>query len=341
MGPTQNFFELGGNSLLALRLLALVHRRLACDLPVAALFAGATVRHMAVAIEERRAAPDPLSPIVPMQPHGSLPPLFCVPPADRGALAFVGLVRHLHPGQPAYGLPGAGGDPARPLAEIAAEHVAAIRSVQPEGPYHLLGWSSGGDVAYETAVRLEEAGQPVAFLGMLDTMGTGLAREWPWTGDLDLILGAADDQAALVRRPLALDREALEGLDAGEQVRRVAAALAEQGAAPDDFGEAQLRERFHALRGRVRSRAGHVARPFSGTLTLFRAGLVTERRAEFFAARDDAERPTMGWCRHAAEVEVRPVPGAHATLASEPHVRVLARQLAEALAAARSRNAAA
>src|SRR5207237_904265 len=125
------------------------------DLPVAALFAGATVRHMAMAIEERRAAPDPRSPIVPMQPHGSLPPLFCVPPAGRGAIGFVSLVRHLHPDQPAYALRDVNGDPARPVAEIAAEHVAAIRSVQPKGPYHLLGWSFGGDLAYETAVQLE------------------------------------------------------------------------------------------------------------------------------------------------------------------------------------------
>jgi len=341
IGPTQNFFELGGNSLLALRLLALVHRRLACDLPVATLFAGATVRHMALAIEERRAAPDPLSPLVPMQPYGSLPPLFCVPPADRGPLGLVSLVRHLPPGQPAYALRDPGGDPARPVAEIAAEHVAAIRSVQPEGPYHLLGWSFGGDVAYETAVQLEAAGESVAFLGMLDTMSTDLARAWPWAGDMDLVLGAASDQAALARRPFVPERDGLEGLDADELVRRVAAALAEQGAAPDDFGEAQLREHLHALRDRARSRESAVVRPFSGTLTLFRASLVKDRRIEFFAGYADDERRTMGWCRHAAEVEVRPVPGAHVTLASEPHVRVLARHLAEALATARARSTAA
>jgi amino acid adenylation domain-containing protein len=125
IGPSQNFFELGGNSLLALRLFAQVNRRLGCDLPVSTLFTGGTVRHMAEAVERQRTASALPSPVVPMQPGGSLPPLFCVHPADRSVIAYVNLVRHLGPHQPVYGLRDVGDDLARPVARIAAEHLRA------------------------------------------------------------------------------------------------------------------------------------------------------------------------------------------------------------------------
>nr|WP_276510167.1 non-ribosomal peptide synthetase [Longimicrobium terrae] len=338
IAPTQNFFELGGNSFLALRLVALVNRRLGGDLPLATLFAGGTVRHMAETLEQQRtAAPVAPEAIVPMQPGGSLPPLFCVHPAGRSVAGYVNLVRHLGPDQPVYGLRDVGEDLSRPIPQIAREHVEAMRAVQPEGPYHLLGWSFGGFVAYEMAIQLQRAGETVAFMGMLDTLSPELVHAWPWTDDLDLIVGSASDVAALSRKPFTLRRDELEGLPVDEQVRRVAAQLREQGAAPADFEESSLRENYETLNARIRSRAGYVAEPFQGTLTLFRASFVKERWIEFFSAYSEEEKTTMGWCRHTPDVEVRPVPGAHVTLGSEPHVRVLARQATEALAQARAR----
>jgi amino acid adenylation domain-containing protein len=338
VGPTQNFFELGGNSFLALRLVAQVNRRLRCDLPLATLFAGGTVRRMAEAVEaQAREAPAAPSAVVPLQPHGALPPLFCVHPADRDVVGYVNLVRHLGADQPVYGLRDLGEDLARPVARIAAEHVAAVRQVQPTGPYHLVGWSFGGFVACEMALQLERAGERVAFLGMLDTLAPELVHAWPWTGDLDVLLGAAHDVAALSRRPFVLERGDLEGLELGEQVRRAVEALHAQGAAPADFDAAALYDGVRTLSDRVRSRAGYAAGPLAGTLTLFRATHDRGLMADFLSGYGEEERETLGWCRHAPRVEVRPVPGSHVTLGSEPHVRVLAREMAEALAAARAR----
>ncbi|HEU4883152.1 MAG TPA: amino acid adenylation domain-containing protein, partial [Longimicrobium sp.] len=126
VGPTQSFFDLGGNSFLALRLFAQVNRQLECDLPVATLFAGATVRRMAEAIRAQKATAGPRSPVVPMRAEGTLPPLFCVHPADRRVIAYVNLVRHLGAEQPVYGVQDLGDDLSRPVAAIAAEHVEAI-----------------------------------------------------------------------------------------------------------------------------------------------------------------------------------------------------------------------
>ncbi|HEY7767045.1 amino acid adenylation domain-containing protein, partial [Longimicrobium sp.] len=148
IGATQSFFDLGGNSLLALRLFSRVNRRFGCDLPVATLFAGATVRQMAAAILAQDASAA-RAPVVALQPDGSLPPLFCVHATDREVLSYVSLVRHLGAEQPVYGVRDLGEDLSRPLTRLAAEHVQEIRSVQPEGPYYLAGWSFGGLVAFE------------------------------------------------------------------------------------------------------------------------------------------------------------------------------------------------
>ncbi|MBV9110121.1 MAG: hypothetical protein JO306_11990 [Gemmatimonadetes bacterium] len=345
IGPTQSFFELGGNSILALRLVAQVNRRVGSSLAVATLFSGATVRHMADAVEQQlrpasASAEDEgegegLSPLVPMRATGTLPPLFCVHPAGRGVGGYAGLVRHLGGDQPVYGLQDAGDDLSRPIPQIAREHVRAIRSVQPEGPYHVLGWSFGGFVAWEMAVQLEREGQEVAFLGMLDTMSPDVVHAWPWTRESDLVLGAANDVATLARKPLALRREALEGLSLEEQVAVTTRALVEAGAAPAGFGAAELHELFLTLRDRVSARSVFRAEPFGGTLTLFRAAFVKERSIEFFEPYSGEEKRTLGWCRHSSRVEVRPVPGYHMTMAMEPHVQALAASVTGALAAAR------
>ena len=335
IGPTQSFFDLGGDSFLALHLFARVNRAFGCDLPIATLFAGATVRHMADAIrEQERLAQAAPSPVVALQPGGSLPPLFVIHAVDRGVTGYVNLVRHLGPEQPVYGLRDLG-DLERPVATIAADHVAAMRAVQPKGPYSLVGWSFGGTVAYEMAVQLEREGETVAFLGLMDTLSPVLVETWPVTGDLELALVLAREMAARMRRPFTAPRAELEGLEPAEQVRLVGEALAAQGAAPPGFGAEALAEQCRENRARDVARAGHAPGRFSGTLTLFRATEVEDWFPGFLAPYDDEERRTLAWSRYVSTpIEVHAVPGAHATLGSEPHVRVLADRMRAALAAA-------
>ncbi|HEX9940303.1 MAG TPA: amino acid adenylation domain-containing protein, partial [Longimicrobium sp.] len=342
VGPTRSFFELGGNSFLALRLFAQVNRALGCDLPVATLFAGATIRQMADAVREQRRSPSaaPAS-VVPLQPHGSLPPLFVIHSSDRDVMGYVNLVRHLGAGQPVFGVRDVGDDMARPITRIAAEHVAAVRGVQPEGPYYLAGWSFGGFVAYEMAFQLEQAGETVAFVGLLDTMSPVLAQAWPHRGDLDLALTMAEEAAARMRRPFSLapdEREALEGLDSDEQVRRIVEALHAAEAAPPAFDAAALGEACRTIRDRNQSYAGYVPGCVSATVTLFRATDNPPRHQAFFDVLPEAEKHTLGWSRHAGSpVAVHPVPGTHATVGAEPHARVLVGRMRESLASARER----
>ena len=139
-----NFFELGGHSLLALRLTAEVEKLLGRRVPIATLFQAPTIAALARKLEDENWAP-PRTSLVPLQPLGTEPPLFCIHGMFGDAYCFLHLARELAPDRPVYGLQAVGLDGRRPrhttVEEMAAHYVREIRSVQPEGHYHLAGIS--------------------------------------------------------------------------------------------------------------------------------------------------------------------------------------------------------
>lgn len=343
VGPGQSWFDLGGNSLLALRLFTRASRQFGCDLPVATLFTGATVRAMADAVLAQRedASPSPSSSssgsVVPLQPDGPLPPLFLVHAGDRGVMGYVSLVRRLGSEQPTYGVRDVGERLSRPLARIAGEHVAAIRGVQPRGPYAIAGLSFGGMVAYEMAVQLQAAGETVSFVGLLDTIAPDIIQELQVRDD-EMLVGLATEQAEKWGWVFSLPPESLHGLALREKTRRVIDALRAQGPVPEWYGPEQLEGAFQGVWARVESGRGYVPGRFRGTVTLFRAGTPAAYRDALFAARTPEEERALGWEAHVdGEVEVHTLPGTHVTLAAEPHVAALAERMRKSLAAGRAR----
>ena len=340
IGPLRSWFDLGGNSLLALRLFTRVRRETGCDLPVSTLFTGATIRHMADAILERRAAvPAPPASVVPLQPDGPLPPLFLVHAGDRDVMGYVSLVRRLGAEQPVYGVRDVGESMSRPLARIAREHVDAIRAVQPRGPYAVAGWSFGGMVAFEMAALLQAAGETVSFVGLLDTIAPDIIQELQVRDD-EMLVGLAGEQAEKWGWTFTFPHPSLRGLPLDEKLRRVDAALRAQGPVPEGYAPARLEEAFRGVWARVESGRGYLPGRFRGTVTLFRAAASAAYRDALFAGRTAEEERVLGWARHVdGEVEVHTLPGTHVTLAAEPHVGALAERMRESLAAGRARMA--
>jgi len=167
IGLRDNFFEIGGDSLVALELITAVAQVTGRQLSIAALFEAPTIEQFAALIE--RDDPGRLPHVVPIQAKGSRPPFFCV---GAGPL-FLKLANYLGSDQPFLGLADPGGRPASSLEEIAEFHVRSIRAVQPEGPYCIGGWCVYGLVAYEIAQQLQAKGQRVALLALFDTCNPG------------------------------------------------------------------------------------------------------------------------------------------------------------------------
>ena len=149
--------------------------------------------------------------------------MFCLPPASGLSWGFAGLARHLSPGRPLYGLQSRGlvpgQDRAGSLAEVVAEQTALIRDTQPQGPYHLLGYSMGGLVAYDIAVGLQAAGEQVALLTLLDAFPGAWLRQGPDRSDRPALLRSL---LGILGRPLPEDdTEPLTERRFAELVRRV------------------------------------------------------------------------------------------------------------------------
>src|SRR5262245_11413716 len=175
VGVYDGFFELGGDSLQAAQLLARVEQTFGQRLPLATLLQDATIAYLA------RLVPAPLAAsawrsLVPIRTAGNRPPLFLVHAGFGDVLCFAGVVKALGPEQPCYGLQARGLDGSAPpftrVEDIAHYYIEEIRTVQPAGPYHVAGLSSGATIAYEMAQQLYASGERVALLASLDGAAT-------------------------------------------------------------------------------------------------------------------------------------------------------------------------
>ncbi|MET8775203.1 amino acid adenylation domain-containing protein [Nocardia sp. NPDC004654] len=179
VGVDDGFFALGGNSLAATQLVARLAESTGADVPIQWVFTDPTPHLLARRIDarlrglEEQDSGDALSVLLPLRAAGTGPPLVCVHPAIGLAWGFSGLVQHVDPDRPVYGLqsPTLTDPTARfdTLDHLAARYVREMRSAQPHGPYHLLGYSLGGTIAHAIAVQLRRDGEQVATLAMMDT----------------------------------------------------------------------------------------------------------------------------------------------------------------------------
>jgi acetoacetyl-CoA synthetase len=201
MGPDDDFFDLGGHSLAAARVLAEVRERTGRTLPMATLLQAPTVRRMAALIDDPHWSGSRR--LVPLR-EGEGEPFFMVHSMTGNVLQLHGLIRSFRTARPVYGLQAVGLEhgetPLDSVEAMAAVYVEAIRALQPRGPYRLGGFSFGGLVAFEMARLLEAEGEAVARLILLDSQ---MDKRFLPLGERSRLMGArlAHHARRIVGRP--------------------------------------------------------------------------------------------------------------------------------------------
>lgn len=320
-GRGDSFFDLGGNSLLVLRLFAGISAEFGVTLPMTTLIRSPTLAGLAAVIETAagranvRRAPE----LVTLREGKEGPPLVCIHGGDGGVFFYVELARSLAGDLPVMTLE----SPALSAAEgvgpvaveaLAADYVAALRRHQPRGPYRLAGYSFGGVMVYEMAVQLRRAGEEVGFLGLLDTENPAMERRNYGPGERAKVYwDSLAGKPAWFKAGLLLGRM-LGGIRVHLQVR----------------GELLLVRRAGITRPHGRIRALQVREAHAAAMDAYRpppldVPLVLFKTA---AVDDKFEIPAdYGWDGLAAGLEIVDVPGEHLTMFSPQHVPVLAREM--------------
>jgi len=313
-----NFFDLGGDSLLAARLMLEVEDAFGARVPIACLYYSPTLAQLADAVRNERATRKPRS-LVMVQPGAGHVPLFYVPGATPGKTVLLGyspyvtrLARALGRRRPIYSLFWEYSRGEESVETIAANLVADLKAVQPAGPYYLAGWSFGGLIAFEIARQLMACGDTVATLVLFDTAGPGThwdeskprlaatLRRW-WRR----LTTQADGIS--VPRPVAL---------AGHLFGRIRSRLDLR---PPDWSRSKAMERRY------------LPVPLSGgcRVTIFASHATLEEQGDAGLPRHE---PDLGWGAVTAEYEVHAIPGDHESMFDEPGLSQIVRVLQPKLA---------
>jgi amino acid adenylation domain-containing protein len=319
VGVDDNFFSLGGDSLLAAELFAKMTRWTSKTIPLALLFSGPTIREVAVALDDDDGANE--TSMVALRCDGTRPPLFLAHGISGELFLYLHLVRRLGSDQPIYGFRVTTSlvatQPLR-IPDLATRYVADILGVQPTGPYRLAGFCFGGLVVVEIAHQLEQLGHEVAFLGLFDAEVPSspppprrdtltLASAWQHNKSVVAYVGRRLENALTkARHQPRLVAHWLRARHGGDDVERVETVYT-----PGVRRPLKIR------------RASYVAVPTTCTVTLFRSGAPKSRSGHVRMVPGDAG---------ADECYAIDGPGvSHLTLMREPHVRLLANALTERL----------
>ncbi|MEP0859812.1 MAG: non-ribosomal peptide synthetase [Ignavibacterium sp.] len=173
IGIDDNFFDLGGHSILAAQMLADFEKVTGKKIPLAEMFTSQTIRQLAKLVESDNTELK-WSPLVEIKKGDtSLSPLFLVHGAEGNILLYRDLAKRLNSNRSVYGIQARGlngeGHIHHSIEEMAADYIKAIKTVQPKGPYHIGGYCMGGSVAYEMALQLSQKGESVANVFLLET----------------------------------------------------------------------------------------------------------------------------------------------------------------------------
>ncbi len=333
--PDDDFFEIGGHSLLAAQLFDEIEKQLGVNLPLATLFTATTIEQLVDLIQKEKPK-DVWTSLVPINTSGTKPPLFLMHGAGGNVLFYNNLVKRLGADQPCFGLQAVGLSGHQSaydrIEDMAAHYIKEIRGVQPEGPYYLGGGSYGGLIAFEVGSQLQKAGDDVKLIVMFDTGAPGYSKQTTKRFRLrDRFLTGIDHiqhhfETLLMHEsgkkwPYVLSR----ATRAERKTRRISKQLKEK-FAPNFLNRqgAIVSDPLSRVQdAAIRAAKAYFPSQYAGDILLFKAS--KQNRG---IKRDE----TLGWSRFTTgNLEIFEVNGIHQSILAEPRVRLVADILNERL----------
>ncbi|QIR37149.1 amino acid adenylation domain-containing protein [Tolypothrix sp. PCC 7910] len=329
IGVKDNFFDLGGHSLLAPYLSARIKQQIGKEISIATLFQNPTIEQQATILQQDSDVTNS-SCLVAIQPHGSQPPLFCLPGAGGTPFYLSNLARCLGQDQPFYSFQAnnLSGEleAIAQVEDIAANYIQELLAIQPQGPYFLAGHSFGGKVAFEMAQQLIEKGHEVALVAILDSKAPFdqenlIGHDWDnakWLGEF------ARATELVFTKNLDISDEILQSLVWEEQLKYILQRLKIVDILPPDAEINQLNNMVQILK--ANSLVNYVPQRFYPTrIALLRASETAVEQPNSELHSQILQDATWGWSKFSTEpVNLHFVPGNHITMMNPPHVQALA-----------------
>lgn len=323
-GIRDDFFELGGDSLLAVQAVSEINRLFSTNLSTHSLLDAPTISEIAGLIESDNSAEGrSLSLLVRLQKgNRTKPPLFLIHPVGGHVYFYRDIAKYLASDQPVYGIRAQGteeeAEPLTKIEDMARQYIGEIRTMQPEGPYFVGGSSFGGIVAFEIAQQLSKVNQKTAILAMIDTPGQGHMTK------------GLDNDAAIIAYLLELgsdisvSEDSIRKLDPDaqlsyfiEQMKQVNKTML----LSENLMREQIRNFIKLFKLNIQSMKSYMPQVYSGKIIFFRA----KERDDFIP-----HHPEKAWLNFAAKgMKIHEVPGNHITMNESPHVQVIAKHLKE------------
>lgn len=337
VGIHDNFFYLGGESIIALQIIDELRKTLQVKVSLKTFVETPTIAALAQSIASTSGTTKPSngqtekalhSPLVAINSEGSKPPLFCIHPVTGNVISYLPLLRHLGSEQPVYGLQSTlvneKDEPLTKVEEMAADYIKAIQAIQPEGPYFLAGWSFGGLVAFEMATQLQRQGQKIARLFLID-VAVPLNSTVAELDDTTLMAVIGTEISASARADFTGFLDTLQGMPTESQLPYILELAKQEKVLPAAFELKEFQNMVKVFKTNLLALYSYVPQVYSDQITLFRSSELLTNYTKFFAETfSTPKEPALGWDEFSLKpVEVHKVPGNHFTLLAEPQVQVL------------------
>jgi len=320
VGIHDNFFDMGGHSLLAVSTVSQIRSRFKIKLPLADLFKSPTIYELAVSIQTR-SFEQSHDVLVGIKVKGSKTPFFCVHPIGGTVFCYSELSSCLDDERPFYGLqyPGIFDEITllTSIQDMASIYIDAMQSIQKKGPYYISGWSFGGIIAFEIARQLKQQGHEIALLALLDTYAPIQREQSRKITERDLIFLFVQDITNILGVNTMDSLNQLKQSRSEDLLIRLEETVNSKGIFPVPIKSGHLQSLFRLFRSNREAMSQYKPEPLCDKITLFYAG-----------DNSGGIKNISAWNKYTKKgVEHYEIPGDHYSMMQKPNVQYLADQL--------------